>query len=259
MKIGRWRGLGLVLLYGALGLCQEKPSPRPTFDVASIRLSQPDTNGGIKALPGGNGYTAHNVQVKLMISLMYRIPMRQIKGGPEWLNTDKYDVEARADGAYDIDELHVMYQNLLADRLGLKFHIEAKEGPVYLLTVDKGGPKMTINETPQDFKVPINFADHGVVGKRVRMDYFSWFLGQQLQRSERPVVNKTGLTGCYDFTLTFQPDFGPDFPRETLPPEMLNRPTLFDAVREQLGLKLTAEKGPVEYFVIDSIARPTDN
>jgi uncharacterized protein (TIGR03435 family) len=229
--------LGLIAMSGAVA--QEKVA-RPTFDVASIRLSKPDTNGAIKALPGGNGYTAHNIVVKLMISLMYRIPMRQIKGGPEWLTTDRYDVEARADGSYDLDTLHVMYQNLLTDRLGLKFHIETKEGPVYTLTVDKAGPKMAINTNPQDFNVPINFGDQGVVGKRVRMDYFSWFLGQQVQRSERPVLNRTGLTGYYDFTLSFLPDFGPDFARETLPPEVQNRPSLVDALREQLGLKLTA-------------------
>ena len=72
---------------------------RLTFDVATIRLSNAnDLNGGIKALPGGNGYSAKNIPIKLMISLMYRVPMRQITGEPDWVRTDRYDIEARVDG-----------------------------------------------------------------------------------------------------------------------------------------------------------------
>jgi uncharacterized protein (TIGR03435 family) len=77
---------------------QDKPN-RLAFDVATIRRSkQIDFNGGIKALPGGNGYTAQNVPVKLMISLMYKVPMRHISGGPDWLAIDRYNVEDKTDG-----------------------------------------------------------------------------------------------------------------------------------------------------------------
>ena len=93
------------------------------FDVASIKPSEPDLlSGGIKALPGGHGYTARNIPVKLMISLMYKVPMKQISNGPEWIEKDHFDVEARADHSYNLDDLHAMYQDLLAERFGLKFH-----------------------------------------------------------------------------------------------------------------------------------------
>lgn len=242
----------------ALGHGQEKPA-RLAFDVATIRPSDPNMqNGGIKPLPGGNGYITQNVPVKLMISLMYEVPMRQIIGGPDWMNTDRYDIEAKADGSYSKDDLHLMFQSLLADRFNLKFHKETKEGPVYALTVDKAGSKMTVNTSEQDYKIPMTPGPDGAnVGKRVSMKYLSWFLGQQVQRDGRPVVDKTGLTGNYDLTLTFAPYRGVDAPADV--PDVQNRPSLFEALKEQLGLRLTPEKGPVDYYVIDHIDRPSDN
>lgn len=238
---------------------QDKPT-RLTFDVATIRLSkQADRNGGIKALPGGNGYTAQNIPVKLMISLMYRVPMRQIIGGPDWLNSDRYNVEAKTDGSYSIDDLHTMYQNLLADRFNFKFHIEKKEGNVYALLLDTPGSKMKVNQSPQDYRIPMNFSPEGVVASRVSMSYFCWWLGQQLQDRERPVIDLTGLDKNYDFTLSYRPERPPDASLDNLPPEVRDRPTLFDALKQQLGLKLQPQRGSVDYYVIDHIDRPSDN
>ena len=91
------------------------------------------------------------------------------------------------------------------------------------------------------------------------MSYFCWWLGQQLQNDERPVIDLTGLDKNYDFTLTFLPLLPPDFPKENLPPELLDRPSIFDALKQQLGLKLTPQKGPVEYYVIDHVDKPSAN
>jgi uncharacterized protein (TIGR03435 family) len=93
------------------------------------------------------------------------------------------------------------------------------------------------------------------IGTRVPMQYLCWFLSQQLTSEERPVIDKTGLDKWYDFTLSFLPDI----PKEDLPPSLLDRPSLFDALKEQLGLKLQAEKGPVEYYVIDHVDKPSEN
>jgi len=247
------------LMWASLAQCQETPG-RLEFEVASIRPSTANTlNGGIKALPGGREYTSRNVPIKLIISLMYKVPMRQIEGGPEWLANDRYDIEAKADRSYNIDDLHVMFQNLLADRFKLKFHKEVRQGNVYALTVDTPGLKMKVNESPEDFNIPMNPSPQGFVGKRVPMTYLCWFLGQTLQADARPVIDKTGLTGNYDFTLTFSPVLPPDVSRDSLAPELRDRPSIFNALREQLGLKLTAERGPVEYYVIDSVERPSDN
>ena len=249
-------GLLVILLSTSLASCQEKPA-RLTFDVASIRPTNTGTlNGMIKALPGGHGYTAQNIPVKLMFSLMYKVPMRQIKGDPEWLNADRYDVEARVDGSYNIDDLHTMFQILLEDRFHLKFHKETKEGNVYALTVDPSGLKMKRNDSAQDFNIPITFTNDGVSGVRVPMNYLSWWLGQNLQRDERPVIDLTGLEGNYDFKLTFAPPLPPDV---VPPPEFKDRPSLFDALRDQLGLRLKAQTGPVDFYVIDHVERPSEN
>jgi uncharacterized protein (TIGR03435 family) len=250
--------IGLMLLSLAHG--QEKPA-RLTFDVAVIRPSDPGVRGGgIKPLPGGNGYLVQNMPVKAMISLMYKVPGRQITGVPDWLNNQGYDIQAKADHAYSLDELHLMFQNLLADRFNLKFHKEVREGPVYALVVDKTGPKMKVNDSPQDFKIPmLPGPDNVFVGKRVPMQYLCYFLGQQRLPEERPVIDKTGLDKNYDFTLSFMPDLPPNFPKENLPPGLLDRPSLTDALQEQLGLKLQPQKGPVEYYVIDHVEKPSEN
>jgi uncharacterized protein (TIGR03435 family) len=80
-----------------------------------------------------------------------------------------------------------------------------------------------------------------------------------LQNEARPVIDKTGLEKNYDFTLAFLPDLPPGVNRETIPPEVLERPSIFDALKQQLGLKLEAQKGPVEYYVIDAVERPAGN
>jgi uncharacterized protein (TIGR03435 family) len=235
-------------------------TPSLTFDVASIHPTRPGIqNGYIKALPGGHGYTAVNITVKLMISLMYKVPMRQIHGGPDWLNEDRYDVEARVDGAYSVDDLHTMYQNLLADRFHLKLHRETYEGNVYALTVDPSGLKMKRNTSPQDYEIPVQGSPAHTVGKRVPMNYFCWWIGLQLQNDARPCVDLTGLTGNYDFTLSFKPLLPPDSNADNLPPEYKDLSDLFTAVREQLGLRLTAQKGPVADLIIDQIERPSEN
>ncbi len=249
--------VGLFLL--SFLFAQDKPPL--TFEVASVKLSPPGgRGGGIRALPGGQRYSAQNVPVKLMVSLMYKVPLRQIEGGPDWINNEGYDVEAKADHSYSLDDLHTMYQNLLADRFKLKFHIAYKEGPVYALSVDKSGSKMTVNDSPQSFDFPIQGDRTGVTtGKRVDMVYLCWWLGQVLQRDERPVIDKTGLKGFYDFKLSFLPELPPDVNKDNLPPGFLDRPPIFEALREQLGLKLQPEKGPVPYYVIDHVERPSEN
>lgn len=251
------------LLFVALLRGQEKPT-RLTFEVASIKPFKPVAGGpgggGIKPKSAGQGYDAVGASVRLMISLMYRMPMQHITGGPGWLDTDLWTVDAKADRAYNTDDLHTMFQNLLADEFKLRFHKETKEGPVYALMVDKSGSKMKVNESPQDYEIPIQGGPGGAtIGKRVPMEYLCYRLEQILRNDNRPVIDKTGLTGYYDFTLTFLPDLPPGFDKANLPPEFMDRPNIFEALRQQLGLKLEPLKGPVTYFVIDSAEKPEGN
>jgi uncharacterized protein (TIGR03435 family) len=239
---------------------QEKPA-RLSFDVASIKRAKPGTpGGGIKAMPGGMEYVAQDAPVKLMIALMYKIPIRQITGGPDWLNSDFYEIDAKTEQPHNLDDLHEMFRNLLVDEFKLKFHMETKEGNVYALSVDKSGLKMKVNDKEQDFDIPITGDPvRGFTGKRVNLQYLCWWLGQAVQRDERPVVDMTGLTGNYDFNLLFRPELPPNFPTENIPPGLLDHPTIYDALKQQLGLRLDPQKGPVPYMVIDSIERPAAN
>ena len=241
-------------------LHKREKANRLTFTAAAIQRAAPDSRGGpVRALPGGERYSAADASVKLLISLMYKVPARQILAGPEWLDTDGYDIEAHADGPHSIEDLHAMFQNLLADRFKLKLHREIKQGPVYAVTVNQAGQKMTINENPDQFDFPITRGKDGVViGTRVSMEYFCWWLNGPLQQDGRTVIDETGLTKNYDFTLSFAPQLPPGFPREKVPPAILDRPSIYDALREQLGLELRAQEGPVEYLVVDHVERPRE-
>jgi uncharacterized protein (TIGR03435 family) len=230
------------------------------FDVISIKPSPPGNRpGGIRPLAGGQSYVATGVPVKLIMKLMYRINDSQISGGPGWLDTDRYDIQAKAEHPSNIDQLHEMFQTLLADRFQLKFHREMKEMSALVLTIDKSGPKLKLNESPQDFEIPIRPTARGkITGVRVPMSYFCWFLSQN---QNRPVVDKTGLDKNYDFNLEWAPEIPPGavLREGAAAPPVIDGPTLFVALREQLGLKLDTQKAKVEVFVIDHAERPSEN
>ena len=215
----------------------------------------------MKVLPGGQEFVAQNFPLKLMIARLHWAPARQVTGGPEWLDNETWDIQAKADRpGYSRAQINEMLGNLLEDEFKLKLRKDSKEGPVYALTVDKSGLKMKVNESPEDFEIPIKGGPGGVtVGKRVGMERLCFTLGSFLQNNERPVIDKTGLKGYYDFTLSFLPELPPGFDKDKLPAEILSRPSLFEAVKSQLGLRLEATRGPVEYFVVEHVEKPSWN
>jgi uncharacterized protein (TIGR03435 family) len=231
------------------------------FDVVAIHVAKPGSDrGSIRPLPGGNGYLVQNINLKTMIAVIYRIPARQITGGPDWINTTTFNIEARSDSVADIDDLHTMFKNLLTDRFGLKLHVDQKEGRVFELHAEKSGVKMKADGARPDLNIPINMMRPSVfAGIKVPMEYLCWFLSQQLRDDPRPVVDKTGLTQVYDFTLTFQPELPPGLTPDDLLPEIRKLPTLFDALPDQLGLRLQPAKGPVDFYVIDHAEMPSAN
>ena len=247
-------------LAGGLDPRQTAAAPRLEFEVASVKPSKPDAlGGGIKPTPSGQGYIATNVPVKLMILLMYHLNNRQVSGGPAWLNTDLYDIEAKADGPHNVDDLHTMFQNLLADRFNLKFHKETRVLPAYELVVDKSGPKLTENPSPESFDIPIRPTGRGKLeATHCSMSYFAWNLSLRL---DQPVLDQTGLGKFYDFKLewTPEPPPGAGFAGGDANPPPASGPDLFTALREELGLKLESHKGPVEIMVIDHIEKPSEN
>jgi uncharacterized protein (TIGR03435 family) len=253
----------LIVIVAALAqVGSTQDEARLNFDVVAIHPSPADaTGGGIMPLPNGSGYVARNMSAKMMMAVMYRIPARQIEGGPGWFGSEKFDVEARADhDGYSMDELHTMFKSLLKDRFGLKMHIDTREAPVYLLTVAKGGLKMKDAGSASDLNVPITQRGPGQwVGTKVPMEYLCWRLGQALEGDLRPVIDQTGLKDVYDFQLTFLPILALGSSPDELPPDVRDRPALRDALQEQLGLELKPAKGPVPYYVVDHLSEPSAN
>ena len=252
------RIVALGLTFAALASGQQT---RPTFEVASIKPTKPGTRGGgMRVMPGGQEFKTEGVSLRFMIAFMYWVPTRHVTGGPAWLDTDLWDISAKADHPHDLEDLREMFRNLLTDDFKLQFRKDVKEGPVYALTVDKSGLKMKPDTDPWDFEVSVKGGPGGVtIGKRVSLQRLCWQLQTILQQDERPVIDRTGLPGYYDFTLSFLPELPPGFDKEKLPPEMLDRPSIFDAVKQQLGLKLEAQKGPMEYYVIERAEKPQEN
>jgi uncharacterized protein (TIGR03435 family) len=146
-----------------------------------------------------------------------------------------------------------MYQTLLADRFGLKFHRETRELSALVFTIDKSGLKMKKNESPDAFDFPIKPAGPGkTIGTRVNLEYLCWFISQPFNM---PVVDKTGLEGFYDFTLELPP---PDVDRlkEGGGPDI---GSVFSAIRQQLGLNVESRKAPTPVMVIDHVEKPGEN
>jgi uncharacterized protein (TIGR03435 family) len=230
------------------------------FEVASVKPSMPGgVGGGIKPMPGGQTYIATNIPMRLMMMSVYRISDRQIVGEPTWMDMERWYVEAKADHPSSLDQLHEMFQTLLAERFKLQFHREPKEIAAYVLSVDKSGSKLTPGDPKDAFDIPMKPGDRPgeTIGVSVQMSYLCWRLSLQLNT---PVVNQTGLEGYYNFTLLLPPP---------PPPQGLDTPgplsssdlaaDLKTALRQQLGLKFEFRKIPVDVFVIDHVERPTNN
>jgi len=251
--------------------------PLPSFEVATIKpwkatplQAAAKMSPPIKIDPAQHVQppTTHRIhfigQIDLLIMDAYNLPIgsdRRILNGPKWVDSesDRYEIEAKIDDKLfaamqtmtpeqQHEQVALMEQSLLAERFNLKIHSEKRgETPVYALTVAKDGPRLTPSkdwETTQ-----ISFTRDKITAQAVTLDQFArsplW-----TPIGDRLVVNKTGLTGTYDFTLNWRSD-----PLD----ESGDLPPLFNAIQEQLGLKIIDAKAPLEVLVIDHIERPSKN
>jgi uncharacterized protein (TIGR03435 family) len=241
-------------------------SAKPEFSVATIKPSSPDAPRGGYGFRGQD-VTTTNVTVNWMIKLAYNVHARQIEGGPAWLDSAKYDSVGRPDtpGQPSRDQMKLMIQKLLADRFQLKFHTEKRELPVYAMAVLKTGAKITVSSEDPNAFPGIGFGQGpGVLslfGRNTTLDGVANAL--QSNVLDKPVVNQTGLTGRYDFTLKFTPDptqianFGAGTPGN--PGDLDAPPDIFAAFQQQLGLKLESTKTAVDVMVIEKIEKPSEN
>jgi len=233
----------------------------PTFEIATIKLSRLDDPRLPTMQIQPRRLLTWNKSVMNLIEEAYSINPSEILNAPDWLNT-KYDIVAQPDGEGQpsVRQWDVMLQKLLADRFHLSFHWDKKEVSIYALTVTKSGAKLTAsagdpNGTP-------NLAMPARGRFRFRNATMADIAGELRGVLDRPVVDKTGISGRYDIALNWTTD---DFQAARLSgfpaPQQLNGevPDLFTAIQEQLGLRLESAKGPIDVMVIDHAEKPSEN
>jgi uncharacterized protein (TIGR03435 family) len=227
-------------------------APDLQFEVASLKPSPPDTPPGtIYPAPGRQRYIATGASLRNLITVAYRVRDNQISGGPGWLTTDYFEMNAEAERPSSVEELHVMLRNLIKERFKLRMHVETKELPVYVLSVDKTGVKMTPSDSTSAGDSLVRQSAPGTLTARfTSMEYFAWLLSFFV---DRPILDRTGLKGVYDFTLSWNQVLSADLPGDS------SGPGIFEALRKQLGLKLEPQNGPLEILVIDHAEKPTEN
>jgi uncharacterized protein (TIGR03435 family) len=229
------------------------------FEVVSVKPSKSLSNGSSTNSNQGR-YTATNASLRNVIVEAFGLRDYQVEG-PEWLRSERYDVAATFPEALPRDRekyragLQAMLQKMLLDRFKLQTHREEKTIAVYGLVAGKSGIK--IKEVPEGDSHSQNSNDTHYQGTNVNMTSFATFLSR---RMERPVLDMTGLTGYYDFTLDWVPETAPAADGKIDAGPDASGPTLTMALQDQLGLKLEARKAPVEILVVDHAERvPTEN
>jgi uncharacterized protein (TIGR03435 family) len=246
---------------------QASTSARPKFDAFEVATVKPvnfDAKGGrYITMQGTSRFVEKAYTLKLLIAAAYDLNPRTILGGPGWMDSDHYDILAVTPGAVrpTHDEQMSMLRNLLAERFSLTFHREQKEFSIYVLEVAKSGPKLKASSAAAEDPpalISTVFEQHiHLPARNASMRDFVSLLQRAVL--DRPVVDKTGLSGKYDFDLDWAPDetqFGGDvLVASTEAPAA----PLFLAMQDQLGLKLTATRGPVDALVVDKAEQPTAN
>lgn len=218
---------------------------RSKFEVAAIKPSRPGLQGMLYRGLGTNHFTATNVSTRELIIMAYHLFNHQVTGGPNWIDSERYDISAKAPDVSDLKQMEELVQSLLEDRFQLKFHRETKEMPMFELAAGKKAPKLGDPVAGlRDSAYPGLVEAHNA-----GIGYLAFSLSYQLGRT---VVNKTGIEGKFSYTLKYTPEGRrPRGDEESV--------SVFTAIQEQLGLQLKSIKGDVEILVVDQVERPGEN
>jgi uncharacterized protein (TIGR03435 family) len=262
MRIRRPVIAALVLF--ATALCAQPPAPRPAFDafeVATVKQVESDgLRGRYIIMQGADRFLVRDYTLKALIAAAYDLTPAAVLGGPAWIDSDHFDIVAVTPGHIlpTHDEQMSMLRSLLADRFQLTFHREPKEFSIYAMEVDKSGPKLRPStaspDQPSQMIGQILPQRILMPGRNVTMKEFAALLQRAIL--DRPVVDKTGLTGHYDFDLEWAPEDLQSGDVKAAPADSPS-PPFFTAIQEQLGLRLVATRGPVEALVVDKAERPS--
>jgi uncharacterized protein (TIGR03435 family) len=228
----------------------------PAFEVASITPCKPGTPeppgehmGLVQFTYPGGRFRASATTLKFLLEWAYGIQPSQHAGGPAWLETDRYDIVAKAEGEASDEQMKLMAQMLLADRFRLKLHHESRSISAYVISAGKAAPKLSPAKDGETHSVRFaprmsageKISSYHIIITRFSLSQLSDTFARQLGR---PIVNQTGLDGEYDFELELTPDESRPSPTDPA--------FLLSALRDQLGLTVKSEKIPMDILVIDS-------
>jgi uncharacterized protein (TIGR03435 family) len=261
--------LALAASWAAISLAQTVPpvaAAHPVFEVTTVKRNKSGGSGSHSNFQNGH-FVASNVSLKNLLRYSaYGIPEPRIWGGPKWLNSERFDIEAKTD-SLTADQLRTlgreqrkvqmqsMFQQLLADRFKLMVHFETRDLPVYALVAAKKGPILHGWKESDGSGTSASNGQFTATG--VTMAEIASALTQDLSRElGRVVIDKTGIDGRYNITLKWTPES--DATEGTAPPADAG-PSIFTAIQEQLGMKLESAKGPVQVLIIDHVEMPSEN
>jgi uncharacterized protein (TIGR03435 family) len=225
---------------------------RPAFEAVSIKVNRTTSrSGGVGPRPGGMAAT--NSTLQGLIQWAWELNSLELVGGPDWIDDVRFDILATAVGTPNWAETRAMARTMLEDRFRLVLRKEMRSLPIYALRLaeaGKLGPSLQRSTTDCGKAWCGSLIDEGTVKSTgITLDDFAKSMAN---RAGRVIVNQTGLDGAFDIQLKFSPDSG-------VAGAVLDLPSFFTAVREQLGLRLDAQTGPVEVFVVASAERPSEN
>jgi uncharacterized protein (TIGR03435 family) len=228
-----------------------------SFAVASVKTADPNERYSLYYTPSAGIFSAKGATLDQLISFAYNVRAFQIAQGPKWRGDTRFEVYAKAEGPTpkgpeEADPYRRMLRALLAERFHLLAKTETREMPLYELVVDKSGSKLKESSVRAG---GVSFGPGRLTGNGATMSLFATMLSRQLESS---VVDKTGLTGRYDFELKWQADTGAG-PQDNAATPDGSASSIFTAIRADLGLRLQSARGPVEIVVIESVEKPTEN
>ena len=233
----------------------------PEFEAATIKpVKDADPNRKTDRVEGRRFVVDNRTLVELL-TMAYHLDKRQVAGGPAWVSSDTYDLVAVAENDDVLKENgRAMFQKLLTERFQLRFHWEQREMPVYVLTVAKGGPKLTPADATGSHASGCQRQGQCTLRREDMQHFASWL---QFAVVDKPVVDKTGLTGEFDFTLKWTPDpsqfFSTGSSMAAASEDPNGPPGLYQAIEDELGLKLEATKTATQVLAIDHVERPAEN
>jgi bla regulator protein blaR1 len=229
------------------------PGAVTAFDVATIRPTSPDSTATVSQ-PSINGYLYRGATLQDLIEYAYDVDDFQVTGGPKWIRSLRFDINARVDGSHELPKhsydraleqlIAMRLQSLLSDRFSLKVHAGTMDAQVYTLHIEKGGTKLPAAKEANGFTEGYG----SIESNSMSMDEVASMISTQMHQR---VINQTGLSGEYSISLHWNPTLDTQ--------KSSSLPDIFTALKEQMGLKLTADKQSINTIVIDKVEQPTSN